>query len=109
MGSEMCIRDRIQLLITSNDVMHSFFLPSAVVQIYGINGRINEAWMQIDKEGWVYGQCNQICGINHAYMPIEVRALPRVEYDAWLSSARVEFAMNDSFDEPETLKLASAN
>ena len=46
---------KIQLLITSNDVMHSFFLPSAVVQIYGINGRINEAWMQIDKEGWVYG------------------------------------------------------
>ena len=50
---------KIQLLITSNDVMHSFFLPSAVVQIYGINGRINEAWMQIDKEGWVYILTNE--------------------------------------------------
>ena len=47
------------MLVTSNDVMHSFYVPQAVVQIYGIAGRTNETWMQIDKEGTVYGQCNQ--------------------------------------------------
>ena len=83
---------KIQLLITSNDVMHSFFLPSAVVQIYGINGRINEAWMQIDKEGWVYGQCNQICGINHSAMPIAVKAVSEKEYENWLTEAKTKFA-----------------
>lgn len=83
---------KIQILVTSNDVMHSFFVPSAVVQIYGINGRTNETWMQIDKEGTVYGQCNQICGVNHSAMPIEVLALSQEKYDAWLAEAKVKFA-----------------
>jgi cytochrome c oxidase subunit II len=83
---------KIQILVTSNDVMHSFFLPSAVVQIYGMLGRINETWMQIDKEGTVFGQCNQICGINHSAMPIAVTALSQEKYDAWLAEAKVKFA-----------------
>lgn len=86
------IGKKIQLLITSNDVMHSFFLPSAVVQVYGINGRINEAWMQIDKEGLIYGQCNQICGINHSGMPIAVKAVSDKEYENWLLEAKTKFA-----------------
>ena len=101
---------RIKLLITGNDVMHSFFVPSLAVQVYAFIGRTNEVWIDVPTgKQTYYGQCNQICGINHAYMPIEVRALPRAEYDAWLSSAREEFAMDDSLVEPETLKLASAN
>ncbi len=83
---------KIQILVTSNDVMHSFFLPSAVVQIYGMAGRTNETWMQIDKEGMVYGQCNQICGVNHSAMPIAVQALSQEKYDAWLAEAKVKFA-----------------
>jgi cytochrome c oxidase subunit 2 len=83
---------KIQILVTSNDVMHSFFVPSAVVQIYGMIGRINETWMQIDKEGTVYGQCNQICGINHSAMPIQLLALSQEKYDAWLAEAKVKFA-----------------
>tara|TARA_Y200000002_G_scaffold60672_1_gene45943 strand:+ start:619 stop:1506 length:888 start_codon:yes stop_codon:yes gene_type:complete len=101
---------RIKLLITGNDVMHSFFVPSLAVQVYAFIGRTNEVWIDVPTgKQTYYGQCNQICGINHAYMPIEVRALPRAEYDAWLSSAREEFAMDDSLVEPETLELASAN
>ena len=83
---------KIQILVTSNDVMHSFFVPSAVVQIYGMAGRTNETWMQIDKEGTVYGQCNQICGINHSSMPIAVTALSQEKYDAWLVEAKTKFA-----------------
>ena len=101
---------RIKLLITGNDVMHSFFVPSLAVQVYAFIGRTNEVWIDVPAGKQIYyGQCNQICGVNHAYMPIEVRALPRAEYDAWLSSAREEFAMDDRLVNPETLKLASAN
>ena len=54
-------------------------------------------WIDVPEgEKTYYGQCNQICGVNHAYMPIEVRALPEAEYKAWLKSAREEFAMNDT-------------
>ena len=85
---------RIKLLITGNDVMHSFFVPSLAVQTYSIAGRVNEAWIDVPNEPKkYYGQCNQICGVNHAYMPIVVRALPKDEYDAWLASAREEFAL----------------
>ncbi len=100
---------RVKLLITGNDVMHSFFVPSLAVQVYAFIGRTNEVWIDVPSGKQIYyGQCNQICGVNHAYMPIEVRALPRDEYDAWLSSAREEFAMDDNFIKPKTLKLASA-
>ena len=101
---------RIKLLITGNDVMHSFFVPSLAVQVYAFIGRTNEVWIDVPAgKQTYYGQCNQICGVNHAYMPIEVQALPPAEYDAWLLSAREEFAMTDSFVHPETLKLASAD
>jgi len=85
---------RIKLLVAGNDVMHSFFVPSLAVQTYSIAGRINEVWIDVPEEPKVYyGQCNQICGVNHAYMPIVVRALPQDEYDAWLASAKEEFAL----------------
>ena len=86
---------RIKLLITGNDVMHSFFVPSLAVQVYAFIGRTNEVWIDVPTgKQTYYGQCNQICGINHAYMPIEVRSLPEAEYQQWLKSAREEFAMN---------------
>jgi cytochrome c oxidase subunit 2 len=100
---------RIKLLVTGNDVMHSFFVPSLAVQVYAFIGRTNEVWIDVPAgKQTYYGQCNQICGVNHAYMPIEVVALPRAEYDAWLSSAREEFAMNDDDARPSTIVVASA-
>jgi len=100
---------RIKLLVTGNDVMHSFFVPSLAVQVYAFIGRTNEVWIDVPAgKQTYYGQCNQICGVNHAYMPIEVVALPRAEYDAWLSSAREEFAMNDDDAKPSTIVVASA-
>ena len=94
----------IQVLVTSNDVMHSFFVPSLAVQIYGIAGRSNETWMRIDKAGTYYGQCNQICGVNHSFMPIKVIAVEQGEYDQWLVKAKEEFALNSASPK---LKLAS--
>jgi cytochrome c oxidase subunit 2 len=98
---------RIKLLVTGNDVMHSFFVPSLAVQIYSIAGRINEAWIDVP-EGTkkYYGQCNQICGVNHAYMPIVVQALNEADYAEWLLNAKEEFA---SAEVPSMTLMASAN
>ncbi len=86
---------RIKFLVTGNDVMHSFFVPSLALQVYSIAGRINEIWTEVPlgKKKY-YGQCNQICGVNHAYMPIVIQALPENEYKDWLKEAKIKFAKN---------------
>ena len=100
---------RVKLLITGNDVMHSFFVPSLAVQIYAFIGRTNEAWIDVPMGSQTYyGQCNQICGVNHAYMPIEVKALSKTEYAAWLKKAKEEFASNENFTVRPEVTLASA-
>jgi cytochrome c oxidase subunit 2 len=101
---------RIKLLITGNDVMHSFFVPSLAVQTYAFIGRTNEAWIDVPVGTQTYyGQCNQICGTNHAYMPIEIKVVPKDEYAAWLETAKQEFAMDMPDATNSALKLASAN
>jgi cytochrome c oxidase subunit 2 len=65
----------IRILTTSSDVVHSFFVPSLGVQIYAIPGRLNETWVKIDRPGLYYGQCNQICGLDHSFMPIAIEAV----------------------------------
>ena len=88
---------RIKFLVTGNDVMHSFFVPSLALQVYSIAGRVNEIWTEIPMgKKKYYGQCNQICGVNHAYMPIVIQALPDNEYKEWLKEAKVKFAKNTS-------------
>ncbi len=88
------VGSKVKVLITGNDVMHSFFIPSLAVQEYSFPGRINEVWMEIPNgEKTYYGQCNQICGINHSYMPVVVQALSIEKYNKWLVEARKEFAL----------------
>lgn len=101
---------RIKLLVEANDVMHSFFVPSLAVQIYTVAGRTNEAWIDVPMgEKTYYGQCNQICGINHSYMPIVIKAVSAEDYQEWLKTAREEFAMNDRpANAVQTIKLAEA-
>ena len=86
---------KIKFLVTGNDVMHSFFVPSLALQVYSIAGRVNEIWTEIPMgKKKYYGQCNQICGVNHAYMPIVIQALSKNEYKTWLKEAKVKFAKN---------------
>ncbi|NKC31424.1 cytochrome c oxidase subunit II [Roseomonas sp. BU-1] len=82
----------VRILTTGQDVIHSFFVPSLGVQRYSIPGRTLETWMRADRPGTFYGQCNQICGVNHWFMPIVVRAVPQAEFDAWAAEARTRFA-----------------
>ena len=101
---------RIKLLVTGNDVMHSFFVPALAVQTYAFIGRTNEAWIDVPVGAQTYyGQCNQICGTNHAYMPIEIKAVSKAEYAAWLDMAKQEFAMDMPVATDDAMKLASAN
>jgi cytochrome c oxidase subunit 2 len=86
---------RIRILTTSGDVIHSFFIPSLGVQRYAIPGRSIETWVQIDKPGDYYGECNQICGVNHSQMPISIHAVSPAEFNAWLTTAKTKFAARD--------------
>ena len=74
----------IRMQITGSDVIHSFAVPSLWFKLDGIPGRINEKVLFIDKPGVYYGQCSELCGARHGYMPIAVEALPRPQYNAWV-------------------------
>ena len=92
---------KVKVLIAGNDVMHSFFVPSLAVQEYSVPGKLNEIWMDIPLgEKTYYGQCNQICGINHSYMPVVIQVLSKENYKDWLNKAKIEFALAEpSFKE----------
>ncbi len=82
----------IRILTTSNDVIHSFFIPSLGVQRYAIPGRTIETWVRVDKPGVYYGECNQICGTNHSAMPIAVEAMTPEDFAKWAVDAKTKFA-----------------
>ncbi|MDE2582881.1 MAG: cytochrome c oxidase subunit II [Rhodospirillales bacterium] len=86
--------ENIRILITSSDVIHSFFIPSLGVQRYAIPGRTIETWVRIDRPGIYYGECNQICGVNHSRMPIDVVAVTPAQFQAWATGAEKQMADN---------------
>jgi cytochrome c oxidase subunit II len=79
---------KIKVLVTGADVIHAFALPAFAVMHSGVPGRLGELWFEVDAPGVYYGQCTALCGKNHAYMPIEIRAVPQDVYDAWLEAAK---------------------
>lgn len=95
----------IQILMTGGDVIHSWTVPAFGVKIDAVPGRLNETWVRIEKEGTYFGQCSEICGKDHAYMPIEVRAVSKEEFEEWLATAKEEFASIDGGFSP--IQLAS--
>ena len=88
----------IELDVVSQDVIHSFSVPSFGIKIDAIPGRLNKTWFKADHEGIYYGQCSNICGIDHAFMPINVRVLSQPDYAAWLAQAKKQFAVSDQVD-----------
>ncbi len=84
---------KIRLLITSNDVIHGWYVPSLGVNQYAIPGFIKDAWIKIDKADKYHGQCSQICGKLHGYMPITVVAKNDADYAAWVQEAKTKFAL----------------
>ncbi len=82
----------VKVMITANDVLHAWALPSFGVKRDAIPGRINETWFKADRTGTFYGQCSELCGIKHAFMPITVNVVSEEEYNKWLEEAKVKFA-----------------
>ena len=78
----------VRVVVTANDVMHAWAIPSFGSKIDAIPGRLNETWFKAEKEGIFYGQCSELCGKDHAYMPISVRVVSEDEYKAWLETAK---------------------
>ena len=85
----------VKVMITANDVLHAWALPSFGVKRDAVPGRINETWFKADRTGTFYGQCSELCGIKHAYMPITVNVVTEEEYSQWLDKAKVEFAKEE--------------
>src|SRR6056300_999206 len=96
----------VKVLITANDVLHAWALPSFGVKRDAVPGRINETWFKAEKVGTYYGQCSELCGIKHAFMPITVRVVSEEEYAEWLSGAKIKFA-KEIIEEDQFKKLAS--
>ena len=78
----------VRVIVTANDVLHSWTIPSFGSKIDAVPGRLNETWFKAEKEGIYYGQCSELCGKDHAYMPISVRVVSEDEYNTWLATAK---------------------
>ena len=97
----------VKVLTTGADVIHSFAIPSFGIKIDAIPGRINETWFKAEREGMYYGQCSELCGKDHAFMPIAIRVVNDRDYTAWLDQAKKKYATDDSV-RPTALAAAGA-
>ena len=82
----------VRVQVTSSDVIHNWAVPSFGVKMDAIPGRLNETWFKVDNPGVYYGMCSELCGVRHAFMPIEVHVLDNADYQAWLANASEQFA-----------------
>ena len=85
----------VRLLVTATDVLHAWAIPAFGVKLDAVPGRLNETWFRVDQPGVYYGQCSELCGTRHGFMPIMVKAVPRDEFEVWVEQAREEFANVD--------------
>lgn len=78
----------IRLNIAASDVIHSWAMPAYRLKVDAVPGRLNQLWFKAEREGIYYGQCSELCGRDHAFMPIELRVVPQDQYDRWLELSR---------------------
>lgn len=100
---------KVLVQVTATDVIHSWTIPAFAVKQDAVPGRIAQLWFSVDQEGVYFGQCSELCGINHAYMPIVVKAVSQEKYDAWLADAKTTFAADASDVLPQPVRVASAD
>jgi cytochrome c oxidase subunit 2 len=86
----------VRVQVIGSDVIHAFAVPSFGIKIDAVPGRLNETWFKATREGVYYGQCSELCGKDHAYMPIAVRVVNERDYAAWLEQAKQKFASDDT-------------
>jgi cytochrome c oxidase subunit 2 len=86
------VNTTIRLLFTAVDVLHSWTVPSFGVKKDCVPGRLNEAWIYVEREGTFYGQCSEICGMKHGFMPIVVKVVSKEEFQKWVGSSKTKVA-----------------
>jgi cytochrome c oxidase subunit II len=86
----------VRMIITSQDVIHSWTIPAFGAKIDAVPGKLNETWFKAEREGVFYGQCSELCGAKHAFMPIAVEVVSQERFDAWIEEAKKKFAQSDS-------------
>jgi cytochrome c oxidase subunit 2 len=82
----------IRVITTATDVIHSWAVPAFGVKQDSVPGRLNETWFKIEQPGMYYGQCSELCGVNHGFMPIQVEAVSKERYAQWVEEAKKKFA-----------------
>ena len=85
----------VRILVTATDVIHAWAMPALGVKMDAIPGRLNETWLRIEQPGIYYGQCSELCGDYHGFMPIEIEAMAKDAFEAWTKQAQEEFARAD--------------
>ncbi|MFO1129213.1 MAG: cytochrome c oxidase subunit II [Rhodospirillales bacterium] len=95
----------VRVVMTSDDVIHNWAVPSLGLKKDATPGRLNETWFKADQEGDFYGMCSELCGVNHYFMPIHVIAVSQEKFDAWVADAKQKFASAT----PSDMKLAEKN
>ena len=101
----------IQILITAGDVLHSWAVPSMGLKTDAVPGRLNETWVNVKEPGIYRGQCSEICGSGHGFMPVLVKVLPEREFMAWANEAKNNYAINEDIEisKPEEEIVISQN
>ena len=99
------IGKKIRVLVTSSDVLHAFAMPALGMKVDAVPGRTNEIWFDIDEVGMYYGQCSELCGSGHAFMPIAIQAVTQAEFDAWVVQARKRYAAADGGLAPRPVRI----
>ena len=88
----------VRVVVTAADVLHAFAMPAFGLKIDAVPGRLNETWFKAEKTGTFYGQCSELCGIRHAFMPIRIEVVSKEEFAAWVKEAEAEYAQIESSD-----------
>jgi cytochrome c oxidase subunit 2 len=89
------VNKTVRVITTGADVIHSFAVPSFGIKIDAVPGRINETWFTATREGVYYGQCSELCGKDHAFMPIAVRVVSEQAFSAWIEDAKKKYARDE--------------
>lgn len=84
----------VRVLVTADDVLHSFALPAFGVKVDAVPGRLNETWFQAQREGTYYGQCSELCGTGHAFMPIEIEVVSREAFESWVTRQQAQAGLS---------------
>jgi cytochrome c oxidase subunit 2 len=98
----------VRLLVTADDVIHAWTIPAFGIKIDAIPGRVNEGWFRVDAEGIYYGQCSELCGRDHGFMPIQVKAVSKEEYAEWAANAQEEYGAAEPDPAVSVARLESA-